>query len=89
LWNIETGNYHIIKTQDFINTVTFSPINPLLLLTSSWGGLVQQWDIDGHQIGSPIPGNHVAFSPDGTQFVSYKETTVTIQNTGSRRTVVE
>jgi hypothetical protein len=50
---------------------------------------VQQWDINGHKIGSPVPGQWIAFSPDGTQFVSWKEETVTIRNTDSKTTIVE
>ena len=86
LWNIKTGNCCIIR--DYAIIVTFSPTNSQLLSSSS-SGSVQQWDINGHKIGSPVPGDYVAFSPDGTQFISWKEGTATIRNTGSRMTVVE
>ena len=90
LWNIKTGGCHVIeKHKDSVTIVTFSPTNSQLLLSASMDNTVQQWGIDGHPIGSTIPGSYVAFSPDGTQFVSCKETTVTIQNTDSRRIVVE
>jgi len=90
LWNIRTGEYHVIKGHNnHITTVSFSPTNPQLLLPASSDGTVQKWDTDGHQTGPPISGSHVAFSPDGTQFVSCKETTVTIWNTDSGETVAE
>jgi len=89
LWNIKTGSCHIIgRCSKNINTVTFSPTN-FQFLSSSDGDTVQQWDINGHKIGSPVPGCHVAFSPDGTQFASAYKETVTIRNTGSMMTVVE
>jgi len=90
LWSIGTGESHTIKKRfGGVETVNFSPTNPQLLLSASEDGTVQKWDTDGHQIGSPIPGSHVAFSPDGTQFVSCKETVVTIWNTDSGTTATE
>jgi len=77
------------RDKDTVTTVTFSPTNPHLLLSASEDNTVQQWGSDGYQIGSPIAGSHVAFSPDGTQFVSCKGRTVTIRNTDSRITTVE
>ena len=90
LWDIKIGNCCIIDSHnDYVNTVTFSPTNPKLLLSSSHDDTIQQWDIDGHQIGPPIPGNYVAFSPDGTKFSSCDGKTVTIRDTDSRMIVVE
>jgi len=83
LWNIGTGECHVKKDHsDEVTTVSFSPTNPQLLLSAS-DGTVQKWNTDGHQIGPPIPGTHVSFSPDGTQFVSCNGTAVTIWNTDS------
>ena len=90
LWNIVTGECLVIKAHnDRVTTVTFSPVNPQLLLSASTDSTVKKWDIDGNRICSPIPGSHVAFSPDGTQFVSCKETVVTIWNTDSGEAVAE
>ena len=90
LWNIKTGGCYVIEGhKDTVNTITFSPTNSQLFLSSSNDGTVQQWGIDGHQIGSPIGGSHVAFSPDGTQFVSCQGATVTIRNTSSRIAAAE
>ena len=89
LWNVRTGNSHIIeKYTDYAKSVTFSPQNSQLLF-SSGNGTVQQWDIHGHKIGSPAPGNKVVFSLDGTQFVSQKDSTVAIRNSDSKMTTVE
>ena len=84
LWTVETGDCHIIGGhKNWINTVTFSPKNSQLLMSSSYGGVVQQWGIDGQEIGSSIAGSCVAFSPDGAQFVSCNKETVAIRNTSS------
>ena len=89
LWNVRTGNSHIIeKYTDYAKSATFSPQNSQLLF-SSGNGTVQQWDIHGHKIGSPAPGNNVVFSLDGTQFVSQKDSTVAIKNTNSKMAAVE
>jgi WD40 repeat protein len=72
-----------------IVTVDFSPTNSQLFLSASDDNTVWLWGITGHQIGSPITGQHIAFSPDGTQFVSCNDKIVTIKNTDSRRTMVE
>ena len=87
LWNIKTGDCHIIEQHALFITVTFSPTNPKLLLSSSRDGTVQQWGIDGQQVGPPIAGYHVVFSPDGTYFLVRNKTTVTIINTNSRLAV--
>jgi len=90
LWNIRTGECHIIEEHNSIFTsVSFSPTNSQLLLSASEDGTVQKWDTDGHQIGSSIAGFCIAFSPDGTQFVSCNRITVTIWNTDSGETVKE
>ena len=90
LWNVKTGNHYTIgKHKDPINTVTFPPKTSQLLMSSSHGGIVQQWDIDGQQIGPPIAGSCVAFSTDGSQFVSCNKETVVIRKTSFRTAVVE
>jgi len=84
LWNIRAGNYHIIR--DGSCNFTFSPTNSQLLSSSS-NDTVQQWDINGYKIGSPVPGSFLAFSPDGTQFVSWNKKAVIIRDTDFRRTI--
>jgi len=90
LWDIGTGQCSVIEEHtDDVNTVSFSPKNPQLLLSASEDGTVKQWGINGHQIGPTYAGSYAAFSSDGTQFVSCTETAVTVQNTDSGATVTE
>ena len=83
LWDIQTGNcYHIIKQEEQVHYVGFFPTDPQHLLSIS-NFKVWKWDINGHQVGSAYDCSCVSFSPDGTWFVSCKETTVTVQNSSS------
>jgi len=90
LWNIGTGQLCVIEEQiSNVNNVCFSPTNPQLLLSAFEDGTVRQWGIDGHQIGSTYYGSYVAFSSDGTQFVSCARSAITVQNTDSGAIVAE
>ena len=88
LWNIKTEGCCVIEEPDVI-TIAFSPTDPQLLLSSSSNDAVQQWSIDGSQIGSPISDCCVTFSPDGTHFIThtFEGETATIRNTESRAVV--
>jgi len=89
LWDIQTGEcYCAIKQQHHVYNVCFSPKNPQYFLSVS-DHKVWQWDIDGHQIATECDGSYVAFSLDGTQFISCNEAVVTVQNSDSRATVAE
>ena len=89
LWNIETGDCLAVgRYSDRVSTVSFSPTNPQILLSSGYN-TVQQWGIDGHQNGSPIAGLRAVFSPDGTQFVSCMDKTVTSRNVDSKMAVLQ
>ena len=89
LWNIKAGNYHIIG--DNCGNLAIPPTNCIFsptnsqLLFSSIDGNMQQWDMNGYKIGSPVPGCCAAFSPDGTQFISHREKCITIRNTDSKK----
>jgi len=90
LWDIGTGQCCVIKEhKQGVNTVNFSPKNPQLLLSVSADGTVNQWDINGHQIGPTYAGSYATFSSDGTQIVSCAQTAVTVQNTDSGAAVAE
>lgn len=90
LWKIGTGECYVMEGHNSeINTVSFSPTNPQLLLSASEDGTIQQWDIDGQKIGSPYAGEYATFSPDGTQFASCAQTAVTVQNIDPGATVAE
>ena len=89
LWDILTGECHcVIKQQDDIYHVCFSPTNHQYLLSIS-NNKVRLWANNGHQLPSIYDGSHVAFSPDGTQFVLCNGAVVTIQNSDSRAIVAE
>ena len=83
LWDIKIGEcYCVIQQEDIVTSVNFSPKDPQYFISVS-GGSIQQWGINGQQIGPTYDGSHVAFSLDGTQLVSCQGTAITIQNTGS------
>ena len=83
LWTIQTGeSCCIIKPQSWVSCVSFSPTDPLHLISAS-GGMVQQWDIAGREVNSPHRGSHVSFSPDGTQFVSCHGAVVEVRESAS------
>ena len=83
LWDIHTGECnHVIQQQWSVDCVCFSPIDPQHLVSVSQG-VVKQWDISGHQIGSTYQGSHVAFSLDGTHFISSERNVATVQNSSS------
>ena len=84
LWNAQTGECCcVIEHNDSIHSVSFSPTNPQFLISASEGNTVQQWDINGHQIGPAYEGDHVAFSSNGTHFVSWGMGVAIVQNSDS------
>jgi len=89
LWDIHTGECHcVIQQEDTVEHVSFFPIDPQYLLSIS-NNKVWQWDINGHQILPVYGGSHVAFSPDGTQFVLCNDAVVSVQNSDSRAIMAE
>jgi WD40 repeat protein len=46
-----------MDTNNDVNSVSFSPTNSQLLISASDDNTVQQWDINGHQIGPTYEGN--------------------------------
>ena len=67
LWDIQTGGwYHTMDLQADVECVTFSPLHSQYLISVA-DGEVQQWDIEGHQIGPSYDGSHVGLSSDGTK----------------------
>ena len=85
LWNTQTGGCHHIIDQHggCVSSVMFSPTNSKILISGSYGQTIQQWDINGHQIGAAYEGNYVAFSPDGFRFVLWGRGVAIIQNSDS------
>ena len=87
LWNTQTGEcYHIIdKYNSLVTSVSFSPTIPQLLISASRNNSVQQWDINGHEVGPTHDGDYIALSMDGTYTVSWRwgENTATVQDSDS------
>ena len=89
LWDIQTGECHqVIKQEKPVAHITFSPKVPQSLLSIS-NNKVWQYNTNNHHVGFICDGCCVAFSSDGTQFVSCKDTVATVQNSGSGVIVAE
>jgi WD40 repeat protein len=83
LWDIQTGECrHIIEQEQGVECVSFSPTNSQYLISIS-GGIVQQWDTNGHQIKLTYQGFHAAFSSDGTHLVLCEGEVTTVRNSDS------
>ena len=93
LWDTQTGVCHCVIDghSNEVNSVSFSPTNPKLLISASDDDTIQQWDFDGHQIGSIYKGGYFAFSLDGTHFVSWRwmGTVARVQDSDSGGVVAE
>ena len=85
LWDIQTGkcNY-VIKQQEKIYYLGFSPINPQHLISIS-SEKVWEWDTHGHQVGSAYGGSSIAFSVYGTQLALCNGGTLIVQTSESRK----
>jgi len=85
LWDTQTLECCCVIDEDIndITTVTFSPTNSQLLISASNDSTIQQWDINGHQIGPTYEGNYVGFSSDGAYFVSCEGVAATVRSSGS------
>jgi len=70
LWNVQMGECFCVISGNSgsINSLSFFPTNSQRLISASSDHTIQQWDIDG-----------IAFSPDGTHFVSWRGHTATVQ----------
>ena len=89
LWDTQTGEcHHIIKQQNNVDCVEFSPTNYQCFLVTS-NSQIQQWNTSGNQVGSVLDGACFNFSPDGTQIVSCQEEVTTVQNPSSGEIVTE
>ena len=83
LWDIQTRECHYtIEQQGKVFSVSFSPTNPQHFI-SAFGGKVQQWNTNGHKINPAHDGSHVAFSLDGTQYISCQGADVEVRHSKS------
>jgi len=85
LWDVQAGDcFHVIDGfNSWVNSVSFFPTDSQLLISASDDNKVQQWDINGCQIGPTHNGCGAAFSSDGTHFVSWGKGIATVHNSGS------
>ena len=89
LWDIQTGECHcVLKQQDWVDAVCFSPIDPQHLLFIS-DNKVWQLDINDHQTLPIFDGSNVAFSLDGTQVALWDGEIVTVQCSNSGEIVTD
>jgi len=89
LWDIQTRDSHcVMEQQEEVRCVSFSPKNPQHLI-STFGNKVQWWNIDGHKINSTHDGFDVAFSLDGSQYVSCQGADIGVRNSDSGVTVAK
>ena len=95
LWDVRTGKCHSIDTRQggAVSAVSFSPIDSRRLISLSGYTTIRQWDVDGHQIGDPYrEGDDVAdlaYTLDGTRFVSCGDTVATVRDSESGALVVK
>ena len=86
LWDIQTGEcHHIIEQEGAVRYVSFFPLNPKHLISTS-GGKIWQWDTSGQQIGPVYDGSHTAFSLDGTQLFVSNKSVVEVKGSDSQET---
>ena len=89
LWDVRTGKcrHTVINHDSEVTAVSFSPIDSRRLISSSVDSTVRQWDIDGNQIGPPyheaVAVTHVAYTLDGSRFVSCGGTVATVRDSES------
>jgi len=91
LWHVQAEDCYCVidESHDWVNSVSFSPTNPQFLMSASRNNTVQQWDINGFQIGPTYEGYGVAFSQDGTHIVSWWKQVATVRNSNSRAVTAE
>jgi len=91
LWSVLTGKCFCVihGHSSWVNSVSFSPVNSQHLISSSNDRTVKQWDINGCQIGGTHIGHGVAFSLDGTHFVSWWGKIATVRNSKSGVVVIK
>ena len=95
LCDIRTGKCHSAETRqdNEVRVIKFSPVDSRRLLSASWDRFVQQWDVDGHQIGGSYceadKVDDLTYSSDGTRFVSCGGRVVTVRDSESGVVVVK
>jgi len=89
LWDIQTEEcHHVIEKLNWVTHVKFSPTDPQYFISVS-GDKVQHWNINAQQINPAHTGSCIAFSLDGTQFISCHEGDIVVQNSSSEGVVTK
>jgi len=85
LWGIWTGAHFctIDWHSERITSVSFSPTQSQHLISASRDHTIRQWDTNGCQAGPTHEGKYIAFSLDGTHFVSWRKQIATVQDSQS------
>jgi len=84
LWDVQTGECHYtIEQQNIVDYVCFCPLDPKHLMSASVNK-ISKWNISGQKSAPEYDSSHIAFSPDGTQFVVCNEPTVEVHSSDSR-----
>ena len=95
LWDVRTGRCHpmVLCHDGRVTALSFSPIDPRRLISSSWDRTVRLWDVGGHQVGVVCHETgrvaHVAYASGGTRFVLCGGTVATIRDSESGAVVVK
>jgi len=93
LWDTKTGEckHAIDGDSSGVNSLSFSPTNSQLLVSGFNSGIIQQWDVDGQRTGLTYEGHEIAFSSDGTHFISHgwAETVATVRNFDSGEVIAK
>ena len=82
LWDIGGGCYCTLHQPGHVYCAMFSPIDPQCFISVS-DMTAQRWDISGCEVGPAYFGYQVAFSSDGTQFISRTMNDVTVRDINS------
>ena len=89
LWNIQAEEcHHVIEQQDTVCHVRFSPTDPQYLVSVTFDK-IWHWNINDYQSKPAHNGSDFNFSRDGTQFVSYYNGDVVVQNSTSGEIVAK
>ena len=95
LWNVRTGKCHPTPLchDGRVTGISFSPTDSQRFISSSWDRTIRWWDVDGRQIGAPCHEEgrvaHVAYSLDGTRFVSCGGGVATVRDSKSGKVVIK
>ena len=88
LWDVQTGERRpITHWFNDMRVISFSPVNSRRLISLSRSGAIQQWNVDGHQVGASYREDYdavdLAYSSDGTRFISCGEQGATVRDSES------